>query len=425
MVIFEVAAYLPQIYNTNATLIPWKAQNSSNVGQSTIVNGTYYLADQINALIHVINLTSCHQNTTITGFSGIPTNKGKGSPGSPSPSRRVPGTAGPNGIVVLPDRDEIYVGDASGVIKVINLHNNSVVANIATGGQRRADTMTYSPQSGLVLAVNPLEYPRQTPFIAVIDVASRRVVGIVSLANDVSFTGQPAWNSVTNKFYVPIRATMANPGGEINEINAASLKVTNVTRVNECHPTDIAFGPSQHLFVGCSHDQIPTYGYGFSLILDMGSNGTMVGNISGLSGVGQVVYSASTNLYYAATYHESSATTTVTDQSDGDSTNSSIPEVAIVDAKRNTLLQTIPTDNETAQTVAVDMRMDQMVVPLENEGIAVFNVGSNSTLPKSDAGSRIIRQDIDTAESGVSVATALSLYSTVSIALFWALVFCS
>jgi hypothetical protein len=409
-----------QIYNNNnsATLIPWQPKNTSNVGQSTIVNGTYYLADQTNALIHVIDLASLHQNTTIKGFSGIPTSKGKDSPGSPSPSKRLPGTAGPNGIVVLPDRNEMYVGDGAGIIKVIDLHNNTIIGNISTGGQRRANTMAYSPRSGLVLAVNPLEFPRQIPFVAVIDVASRRVLGNVSLANDASFIGQPAWDNVTDKFYVAIRVTMANPGGEINEIDAASLNVTNITRVSNCHPTSITFGPVQHLFVGCNRDQIPTYGYGFSLVLDMAANGTIVGNTSDVSGVGQVVYNPSMNLYYAATYHDL-ATTTLTDQSDGNdvANKSRMPEVAIIDAKANTLLQTIPTDNLTAQTVAVDLRTNRMVVPLEKRGIAVYNVEGNSTLPSNAS----IRENIDVTAVGAGFSAALNVYLAVSIALFWGL----
>lgn len=412
-----------QPYSQNATtLLPWQPRNASSVGQSTIFNGTYYLADQTNALIRVINLTSPHQNTTIGGFSGVPI-AGKGGVGafsdsntgtdistddsiSPSPATAgaSPRTAGPNGILVLPDRNELYVGDAGGTTRVINLHNNSVIGNISTGSQRRADTMAYNPRLGRVLVVNPLEYPRQTPSLSLVDVQSRRVVGNVSLpanttasnGEKATFVGQPAWDNVTDKFYVPVRATRDNPGGEIDEVDASTLNVTNVIGVRDCHPTSIVFGPAQNLFVGCGRDQIRTYGYGFSLILNLtglsspspshNDRATVVGNISDVSGVGQAVYSPSSELYYVASYHNLSigavrkrvdgdGNVNVNAGSDGKNrANSSVHQVAIIDARTRTLLQTIRTDNVTAQTVAVDPHTNQMVVPLQKEGIALFDM---------------------------------------------------
>ena len=56
------------IYNENATLLPWKPHNSSQVGQSVIYNGTDYLADRDNALIRVIDLGNHHH---LKGHQGL------------------------------------------------------------------------------------------------------------------------------------------------------------------------------------------------------------------------------------------------------------------------------------------------------------------------------------------------------------------
>lgn len=407
---FYISTYLcisvnALLYNENATILPWKPHNSSQVGQSLIYNGTYYLADRDNAIIHVIDLANHHQRT-IKGFNGKPAKKGSSTSTTMTTStttapatgtstfstsqlayaelspelRDSLATAGPNGMILLPDRNELYVADANSTVRVINLKHKKKkkVAKISTRGQLPTEQLAYSPRSGLVMVTNPLEDPEHPSFVSVINATSRRVLGRVEMPHAVGTMQQLTWDSATDKFYVSIRATEVNPGGEIDEIDPLTLKITNVISLKSCSPSGIAFGPNRDLFVGCSYAQIPTYGYGYSVVLDMASNGSVVGNISGVSGVGQAIYDPSANLYYAAAYRDLAIT--AGEIGAGEQRYTPTSQVAIINASTNSLIQSIQTGNITSHTVAVDPKTKQMVIPIKKQGIAVYNVDKNSTL---------------------------------------------
>ena len=104
--------------------------------------------------------------------------------------------------------------------------------------------------------------------------------------------------------------------------------------------------------MGCGPNQIPTYGYGYSVVLDMASNGSIVGNISGLSGLRQVIYDSLWNLYYAAAYQDLAAILRPVNSALEKERYSPAPQVAIINASDNKLIQSIRTGNITSHTVA-------------------------------------------------------------------------
>jgi DNA-binding beta-propeller fold protein YncE len=224
-----------------------------------------------------------------------------------------------------------------------------------------------------------------------------------------------------DRFYVAIWATEANPGGEINEIDHRTLKTTNVISLAGCHPTGVAFGPDQNLYAGCGRGQIPTYGYGYSVVLDMVSNGSIVGNISGMSGLGQVIYEPSLNLYYAAAYRDLAITPG--ELSPGQERYSPSPRVTIINASDNTVIQSIQTENITSQTVAVDPKTKQMVVPMKKEGIVVYNIDNNSTLSSTRSARELLDFPVTTMGTSVSSASLAGLSFRFLIALFAGMIF--
>lgn len=335
--------------------IPWAPLNTTSVDQSTIYNGTYYLSDRVNNGVHVVNLSKDKQSTVVTGFQGLSVVNGKNNYA----------ISGPNGLLVLPDRNELYVGDGDGTVKIIDLFTNSVVANISTGSKTRADEMAYDSKTGTVLVTLPNNSP---PGVAIISAAHKQVTGTVTFLN-ASGLEQPTFNSADGLFYVSVPSTGANPGGEIAAVDASAKKITRTLPLHQCVPAGIVFGPGQQLFVSCSQDQILTFGVAFSQVMDVAS-GSIIANISGVAGADQVAYDPHAKLYFAAAYQNLQGAS---------KTGAPMPQLVVIDAQTKTVLQTWTTDNVTAHSVAVDPVTDQCVVPLKKYGIAVYNLTSTAT----------------------------------------------
>ncbi|KAF7116331.1 hypothetical protein CNMCM5793_004497 [Aspergillus hiratsukae] len=355
LLLFTNVAFVSGLSYQLAATIPWSPKNPTSVDQSVVYNGTYYLADRTNKGVHVIDLASSKATTLITGFKGLVTTNNKADPP----------VSGPDGLIVLPNRNELYVGDGDGSVKVVDLMNHTIVASIVTGSQKRADELAYDPATQTIVVTNPNDKP---PFVTIISAKDRNVTGKI-VFNNATGLEQPAFNSVNGKFYVSVPSTGANPGGEIAELDVSAMDITKVIPLTECVPAGIAFGPNQNLFVGCSQDQILTYGVAYSLVLDI-STGKVIGNISGLAGIDQVAYDPSILFYYASAYQNLAG---------ANKSGSPMPQLAIVDARTNTLLQTLTTDNVTAHSVAVDPVTNQVVVPLSKAGIEVYNLSMANT----------------------------------------------
>jgi DNA-binding beta-propeller fold protein YncE len=350
LLLFYNVAFVSGFSYQLASTIPWSPKNATSVDQSVVYNGTYYLADRSNNAVHVIDLAASKEATAITGFKGLVMTNGKADSS----------VSGPDGLVLLPNRDELYVGDGDGSVKVVNLMNHSVVASIVTGSKKRADEFAYDPTTETIVVTNPNDNP---PFVTIISAKDRTVSGKI-VFNNATGLEQPAFNSINGKFYVSVPGTGANPGGEIAEVDVSALNITKVIPVTACVPAGIIFGPNQNLFVGCSQEQILSYGVAYSLVLDI-STGKVIGNISGLTGIDQVAYDPSALLYYASAYQNLAG---------ANKSGSPMPQLGIVDARTNTLLQTLTTDNVTAHSVAVDPVTNQVVVPLSKSGIEVYKL---------------------------------------------------
>lgn len=335
-------------------IMPWAPLNSTSVDQSVIHNGTYFLSDRVNNGVHVINLSKKQQTSIITGFRGLSTINGKNNYA----------ISGPNGLLVLPDRNELYVGDGDGTVRVIDLFTHSIVGNISTGSTHRADEMAYDAKTGIVAVTLPNDNP---PAVAIISAKDRRSTGNITF-HGASGLEQPTFNPADGLFYVSVPTTSTNVGGEIAGVDASAMKITRTLALQECIPAGIVFGPNQHLFISCSQDQILKFGTAFSQVMDVAS-GRIIANISGIAGVDQVAYDPHANLYFATAYQNLKG-----GRKEGEPT----PQLAVIDAEKNVLLQTLVTDNVTAHSVAVDPATDQCVVPLKQYGIALYNLTSST-----------------------------------------------
>ena len=136
----------------------------TSVDQGVASNGTYYLADRTNSVVHVIDITSATEIAGIKGFAGAVSTAGE----------LNTSISGPDGLLLLQDRNELYVGDANGIVHVVSTESNTIIANISTGSATRADEMAYDSKSGTVVVTNPNELP---PYVSIVNANSRTVMG--------------------------------------------------------------------------------------------------------------------------------------------------------------------------------------------------------------------------------------------------------
>ncbi len=291
---------------------------------------TYYLADRSNAGIDVINARDHTFVKRITGFVGI---RGKND------------VSGPNGLVLVPDRQELWVGDGDSSVKIVDLRSGSVVATILTGGRKRADELDYDPAHHVVLITNPNDDP---PFVTVISTTSRAVLGKIEFPDATDGIEQPVWDSETERFYQAIPETKRNPGGAIAVIDPVARKVTHEIPLTLCFPHGLAVGPNHELLVGCSKES-----HARSIILDL-RTGAVVATVTEVGGSDQVWYNAGDRRYYLAAR-----------------ANPGGPVLGVIDARTHKWLENIPTAKN-AHSVSVDRTTNRVFVPLTNQGVGVY-----------------------------------------------------
>jgi WD40 repeat protein len=343
------------LYSLNATL-PWSPKNPTSVDVSIVVNGTYYLSDRSNGLVHIVDLATSTELGRIAGFVGATIING---------TINKP-TSGPNGLLYVPGRNELYVGDGDGTVKVVDLSSNTIVAKIPLGFSNRADEMTYDANRQIAIVSGPDD---DIAVLAFITVADRKLVQKISFPNATNGIEKPFWNPADGSVYVSVPETNANPGGEIDVIETHTFKTTRIMPVTNCSQHGIVFGPKPQLLLGCSQDAILADSVGYTLIIDF-ITGNTIYTVNGIGGSDGVAYNPTLNLYYVAAYQY---------QVGGSATGAPDPQVGIIDAATGMLIQTIKSDNMTAQTVAVDPQTNKLIFPISAKGISIFDVAGTTT----------------------------------------------
>jgi hypothetical protein len=144
------------------------------------------------------------------------------------------------------------------------------------------------------------------------------------------------------------------------------LSIEEAFPLLERTPAGIVFPEkhSTHLLIGCSSDQIATYKYAASYMMNVALGGKIIANMIMLSEIDRVVYSEWTNVWYAV-----ARDMTV----DGREESAATPFVGIVDAKSLILTQTVATnDTGLPHAVSVDEGREDMAVPMRQLEIVVF-----------------------------------------------------
>lgn len=298
----------------------------------------YYLGDRTNSAVDVIDTTNDTLITQIPGFAGFH--------GSND-------TAGPNGVLAIPELNQLWVADGDSTVKAIDPASGAVMATISTGGQKRADEMAYDPVDHILAVTNDAETP---PYLNFISTTSMTLLGKLPFPDATDGIEQPSWSRDTGLFYQAVPASTTNTGGEIDAVDPKTMQVVNVFPLSDCKPAGTAVGPNKQLLAGCSSP-------GHTQIIDL-TNGDIVATISQVGGSDEVWYNPGDQRYYLAASGM---------RSDGTPTGTITPVLGVIDATTNTWLVNIPTVTA-AHSVAADPTTNHVYVPLTNVGIGVYSI---------------------------------------------------
>jgi hypothetical protein len=227
---------------TQIATIPNAALASFDISWVDSESGRYYVADRSAGGVDVFDAESDTFITTITGFVG---NVGSG-------------VSGPDGVMVINKRGELgageghhrkelWAGDGDSTVKVVDLETNSIVDSISTGGTHRADELAYDPADKIILIANDRD---AVPFVTFISAETHKVLGSLSYPQTTGGIEQPVWDPQRHRFYISIPSTVANPNGEVDEINPKTESITRVFAVTDpafAGPAGLALLPGQRL----------------------------------------------------------------------------------------------------------------------------------------------------------------------------------
>ena len=298
---------------------------------------TYYLADRSNQGVDIFDAASNTFLTRVAGFVGFT--------GSND-------TSGPDGIVVVHDRNELWAGDGNSTVKVIDLSMDEIVDSISTGGAARADELAYDQKDKLILVANDADAP---PFATLIDTQTRTVVAKIPLDDATNGVEQPVWDPETHLFYMSIPQIGADPfNGGVAVIDPSTRSLVRTFSVKNCQPAGLALGPKQHLLLGCSADAIAAGAPAQTQVMDA-RTGSIVATITQVGGSDQVWYNPGDKHYYLAARGQPGGAV-----------------LGIIDAMTDTWIQNVPT-GPNSHSVAANPINDQIFVPLRNKGIGVYH----------------------------------------------------
>jgi hypothetical protein len=237
-------------------------------------NGLYYLADRSNRAIDIIDTTGNNKGIcgptdtgpdTLCGQIGGPAVNFVGYTGSTA-------TSGPDGVVA--SFPCVFAGDGNSRVVAFNwnIGVTNVAATLSTGGTTRVDEMAFDPKDNVLMVANNAETP---PFATLITVSKSTcamsnpikvsfatlptATNVASPVPNPSATNgaeQPAWEPVTQRFYIAIPEVNGNggtgPNGGLAQVNPLTGKIEAFFQINFCQPAGTAAGPQGDVLVGCN-----------------------------------------------------------------------------------------------------------------------------------------------------------------------------
>ena len=294
-------------------------------------SGRYFLSDRSNKAIDIFDTKTDAYVGRIGSFKGAVMKDGKVDND----------TSGPDGVVAV--GSEVWSGDGDSTVKVIDQASGKTTAILPSGGKTRVDEMAYDPKDQAFIAVNNAEDP---PFATVTSTKpDHAVIGRVVFTDAGDGAEQPAYNPEDGMFYMSIPQIGQDPKkGAVAVIDPKTGKLVKMLQVDDCHPAGIAFGPGGNFVLGCNANgkTMPAE----TVIMNSGS-GAVVARVPGIGGADMVNYNARNGQYYTASRD-----------------NPGGPALGVIDAKTNTLVQTIPLKGGNPHSVTSSEANGHVYVPV-------------------------------------------------------------
>ena len=289
----------------------------------------YLLSDISNKAVDVFRASSGEFLFRVGGFFGhVP-----------------PGYAhvGPTGVITA--GREIWAADAPSAVKIIDSSSHRVVDKISTGGEARADTLSYDERDEIVLVTNPDD---PTRFVTLISARpGHRILGKMVFPHATGDLEASAWWATTGYFYLLIAEVNGDPKtGAVAAIDPVAKAVVATFAVPDCRPTGIAIGPRDEALLGCLGEGMgKNYGFPDHTLLINLKSGVVSQRIEGVTGSDQVWFNPGDNHYYVAAEASRNG-----------------PVLAAIRADSSHSVLTAPTQ-AWAHTVSADSRTNRVFVP--------------------------------------------------------------
>ena len=323
--------------------LPGRPLEQFDVSWVDPTSGRYYLSDGSNAGVDVIDTRTDRFVERIGGFVGV--------------GAKTHDEGGPNGVVAIPELNELWVGDGDSQVRVVNTAAGPalIADTVRTGGKMRADELSYDPDDGLILVANDADDPA---FVSFISTRSRRLLGRLALPEAAHGLEQSVWDGPTRSFSlavpvvsgvgVQLQSLAAGKGlkGEILRIDPRTMAITGRIVTQGCINTGLAHGPGTRLLLGCHQSDV-------TQVLDLGSR--RIARIDAVGGADEVAYDPGRRRYYVAAAH-----------------NHAGPVLGVIEADTNRWLQNLQTTPK-AHSVAADPASGHILVALPPNTLAFDN----------------------------------------------------
>ena len=240
--------------------------------------------------------------------------------------------SGPNGLVHIPQLNQLYVGDGDSNVKVVDLAAKAIVAIIPTGGKCRADELNYDPIDHIIMIANPGDDP---PFVTFISTDTQTVLGKYVYPSSQSGQHgagleQPAFSPVTKRFYMTVPALRGSTAGSVDVFNPITMQMEKSYPTPSCSPAGLIITANQHLVTSCG------------IVMDLSGNVVATPTASS----DQIWYNLGDNLIYFGGGQ-------------------------VIDAESNQVVAKLPSAAG-QHTLAVDQNNNHIFLPTPGVGIKVF-----------------------------------------------------